>query len=950
MSESIERHFVGRHGNLLDAAADWLCERYAQGDLLDLSGLAIVTQGGRTGRRLLEILIDRATTDALLLIPPRTMTVGGLGETLSGRTGRMVGATARRLAWRSVVREAELETMQRFLGKRAAIESDEQSMEETARLLEAYTDELISEAQSFSVVAAMMHEQGRDDEAARWQAAESLHTAYLARLAEWGVEDRAWARLTALREGTCRAEMTIVLVGVVEMSGCLRGMVAQLTSEVHALIHADAEEAVGYDALGLAVTEYWQEAAIEIDDRIIRLADTAVDQAEAVVDVLADLPSETSVESISVGIPDPQVLPYLEQRLELTGLPTHEATGRTLRLAAPARLLKGIADFLDQQAMSDFVALVRHPDLDAWLRSTGQIDEAGVTDWLNLLDDYYNETLALRATGDWLGNPERRHALACVWQIVNDQLLASLTAQAAPFTQWAEQIGDLLRAIYGDLPGRGGTLAQQKSAAACLAIWQELATWSDLPGDAGKQTISGPAALRLLLSLVESSHVGVDPSGPAIELIGWLELAHDDAPHLIVTGMNDGIVPTTVTADPLLPDGIRRELGLMSNARRTARDACLLRSIVARHRSVTLIVGRRGATGDPLRPSRLLFRSPEKTVVDRVDRLFDPARAWRGPVLPAGIEPGSSSAFQPKLPLPDPAAIPVLTSMRVTAFRDYLASPYGFFLQHVLRLSPITESIREMDPLAFGTLAHDVLAAFGRSEVKQEHAPDAIFHWLDETMSRELDRRYGDEPRAAVRVQVAQLRERLRRFAHWQADHAQQGWIIEQVEWDISKSGGSLLVDGQPMGLRGRIDRIDRHPESGRRIVFDYKTSESALPPDKTHRVGPQAEKRWIDLQLPLYDHLVRQLLGADQVQLGYILLPGSLDQVGHSLADWTADDLATAIETAADVVRAVRERAYEEPGDRPPSEKVLRAIMGADLSHLLESDDDPDDEAGGNS
>ena len=48
----------------------------------------------------------------------------------------------------------------------------------------------------------------------------------------------------------------------------------------------------------------------------------------------------------------------------------------------------------------------------------------------------------------------------------------------------------------------------------------------------------------------------------AIELRGWLELPWDDAPALVVTGMNEGMVPASGGSDLFLPDTLRRRLKL----------------------------------------------------------------------------------------------------------------------------------------------------------------------------------------------------------------------------------------------------------------------------------------------------------------------------------------------------------------------------------------------------
>ena len=46
------------------------------------------------------------------------------------------------------------------------------------------------------------------------------------------------------------------------------------------------------------------------------------------------------------------------------------------------------------------------------------------------------------------------------------------------------------------------------------------------------------------------------------------------------------------------------------------------------------------------------------------------------------------------------------------------------------------------------------------------------------------------------------------------------------MEWSPSAGHYDLAVDEQPMKVRGRIDRIDRHPEKGW-AIWDYKTGEA---------------------------------------------------------------------------------------------------------------------------
>jgi hypothetical protein len=115
------------------------------------------------------------------------------------------------------------------------------------------------------------------------------------------------------------------------------------------------------------------------------------------------------------------------------------------------------------------------------------------------------------------------------------------------------------------------------------------------------------------------------------------------------------------------------------------------------------------------------------------------------------------------------------------------------------------------------------------------------------------------------------------------------------------------------MFLRGRIDRIDIHDATQQRVLFDYKTGETAYKPEAAHR---HRRSEWIDLQLPLYRHLVKGFGLHDNLQLGYITLPKVLNDVGDSIAEWTPADLLQADAVAADIVRQVRAEQFWPPAD----------------------------------
>jgi hypothetical protein len=185
--------------------------------------------------------------------------------------------------------------------------------------------------------------------------------------------------------------------------------------------------------------------------------------------------------------------------------------------------------------------------------------------------------------------------------------------------------------------------------------------------------------------------------------------------------------------------------------------------------------------------------------------------------------------------------------------------------------------------------------------------------------------------RAAVRIQIEQARLRLRAFADWQAARNAAGWRIVFSEQTESNWKLPWEVDGQPIDIAGRIDRIDYHPKERTLCILDYKTSDTAKEPDKVHRHRGE----WVDLQLPLYRHLYRAIdnldigdVRPDGVKLGFVHLPKDTGAVGDRLAPWTSEELKEADECARRVIRQLRAGTFWPPSPEPPSfEDAFTAI-----------------------
>jgi hypothetical protein len=397
----------------------------------------------------------------------------------------------------------------------------------------------------------------------------------------------------------------------------------------------------------------------------------------------------------------------------------------------------------------------------------------------------------------------------------------------------------------------------------------------------------------------------------------------------VVTGFEDGRVPESLRGDAYLPNRLRESLGIVDNAKRLARDLYATELLLRSRERVAFITGRRSAAGDPQLPSRIVFHCPEAEVVARVKRFVGGGEPSAPHVKAAAAEPRS---------LPRLDAAPEIESLRVTDFKAFLDSPYEFYLKRVAGLETLDDRARELDPMAFGSLAHDVLQRFGEDEgARDAREAEPIAKFLVGALHDLARERFGSQPLPAVQLQLRQLARRLEVFAGAQATRRRAGWEIHATEWSPEGGGVPLHVDEAPILVTGRIDRIDRRPETGEWALWDYKTGDHVQKPRTAHRAG---DGTWRDLQLPLYCQLAKELLGeAEPAEIGYAALPRdeagidfmNVDRWGGTAKDPVSlgDAIGDALEAAREVVRRIRRGEFFTLEDFAPRDPILAAIGG---------------------
>ncbi len=896
---------------------DYLCQINPPTDcdsLWDLSQLAIVLPTSWAVRRLLAQLAEKARSHGVVLLPPDVMTVGQLPERLYSSEKPLANEPTCLLGWCIALQELAYrdESALRRLFPHWTPSPERQRWLTLAQSLAQLRYDLNGGGFSFHDVLqiAIQHDSQFPDRG-RWETLALLERLYLETLDREGLCDVAAARFEARSRNSCCLHRETLLVGLVDLPPIVRQLLGQVRNQITVLTVAPREFSDRFDALGCLIPECWQELSQCVPDDRITLCQQPADQAYAVVRFLSHLNERYGIEDITVGAPDESLVPLIVDALEHHGLPARYGPGRPVIRTSVWALLEALSGFLEQKTAEAFGSLLRHPTAERWLaRQIGR-----KIDLLTEYDTWCSQRLPLLM--DEHDMAREKNSVKEAWQYLWQRFPPHTWTCVQPISECAERLRDILLEFYGPVldtarqPAESNSEAKAETLEVCGTIVETLGEWLQVPervqSALGWQTTPGEL-LRWVRSHLASTRIPAPWNGPSLEIMGWLDVAWDDAPVTVLTSINEGFVPSTTQGEMFLTAELREWLQLEPSARRIARDAYLLSLITSSREEFHIVVGRQDTEGNPLFPSRFLFSCDDKRMVKRVSRFF--AGVEGPPRRPPRWHKHSTN--RDALAPPAPTVMVAFSEIRVTQFRDYLACPYRFYLRHVLQLGTLSDDVEELDPLSFGSLAHRVLCQFARSKYRISTNPDEIAEFLIRALDHTIEKILAHTPRPSVPLQLEQLRERFRAFASFQASHAQE-WEILHSEYTPAQKV-TLVVDGEPVTLIGRIDRIDRRRDGSEFLIIDYKISEDPAPPEKTHRRRQEGVVKWVDLQLPLYRHLAKSVIRCTPVKLGYIILPKDIQQTGLYQAPWSDEELADADATAEEVIRSIRQGIFWPP------------------------------------
>ncbi|MBX7208792.1 MAG: PD-(D/E)XK nuclease family protein [Verrucomicrobiaceae bacterium] len=954
----VTRRFAGWDKPLLQSAAEHLAADWQGRGALDLSDWLVVVPTRHAGRRLREALATLAATRDAAVLPPQTVTPDFLTAPQRVAGIQVAGPVETLLIWAGELLRLDPGEFRQLFPVDPVERNFTWALRTAGDLLQVR--ETLNES-GLSVADVAHRLAGTEMEPERWRDFARLEQHCVRETEARGFADWQGARRRAAAVGELPpAARRVLVAGVLDPS-----VLAVRALERHArllpvevLVFAPQEShAECFDAWGRAIEEAWLARPIVIPDPAytIHQGSTPAEQAAVAMELLAEHPHPGDVAAI--GIADAEVAAPMEKTLAERGISAYDPAGRRMGTHGVFHLLRIVSRLCASRSFAAAAELMRCPDAAETIRRLAADESGGRPALTRLLDDL--DTLAIEALPDTLDD-----AIELAPRTLEKKSRSPVTVGLAWISaaldrlagdDFAAALTDFLADVFAARRFRTDRPQDAVFAEFAGQITAVLDAFDSAAGASFSAPLTAADRLELLLCVLEAESFYPERTARAIDLQGWLELLWEDAPHVVVTGMNDGKAPESIVSHPFLPDSARRALGLRHNDTRFARDACVMTALIEQRRRcggrVDFIFGRIGAAGGPLRPSRLLLQCAEPELPERTLQFF------RKPQLRAGSMPWRLAwRLQPR-PLPDDA--PVFSRLGVTQFRDYLACPFRFYLRHGLRMEEVDAGVAELDAPAFGSLLHRVLEKFA-GDAGAAGATDAeeIRAALHRLLDAQLHAAFGPRLTVPVAIQRESARQRLAWWAEVEAEERRKGWRIIAAEARISPDGDPWLLNG--MIVSGVVDRIERHPrhgvrlidfktyspsaaqQGGRRSVEDYHLAKlkrtedaSALAPWLLTRNSRGEAARWTDLQLPLYRLAMERRHPGENILTAYATLGKTRADI--ALDTWPALEgwqLASASACAGGIIEAIRARTFWPPAEKTPyADEFAKLFFGDPLA-----------------
>ncbi len=370
----------------------------------------------------------------------------------------------------------------------------------------------------------------------------------------------------------------------------------------------------------------------------------------------------------------------------------------------------------------------------------------------------------------------------------------------------------------------------------------------------------------------------IPPPEYPIQVVGFEQVYHIPHDILFVLNMDERAYPQDTADWLLLPDYVRKDLGLPYRDMLLDQQELRLQAVLRSPRQSLYVSYTAQKDDHPVLPCVFLDDLEFQPVTLRKER--------RSKILsPVELRISQTSSqeawdfYHAQVEF-DQALIEKrlrhrLDHLRITDLEKYVRCPRQFFYQSILELEELKEPEPDIKHKEEGNWFHAVMQLTFTRIQKEGGSPlpkeeyERIYTWATQEATKQTGIPY---------LWHLFLQKRYREpFQNVLNEYADSGFRIQATEYWIE---GSL-----PSGirLRGRIDRIDVDPEGGVRII-DYKTGTIDSAFTKAKEMAERGEL----LQLPIYLSFYEEHTGRHGVQMLYFAWMKPSNNKGDQKGDKT--------------------------------------------------------------
>lgn len=351
--------------------------------------------------------------------------------------------------------------------------------------------------------------------------------------------------------------------------------------------------------------------------------------------------------------------------------------------------------------------------------------------------------------------------------------------------------------------------------------------------------ISIQAAIRIIKRQIHqiSTPLKGDPIQD-IQIMGVLETRNLNFDHIILLGMNEGIMPSTRNPHSLIPFHIRKAFGMPVLENQNGLSAYLFYRLLLNKPDLSVVFNSQISESSSGVLSRFLHQLEFETQTQIVSRKV--------------VLGGNNGADDLGVPLNQSVLKPIPKTGKVwealsaflnqngrrlsaSAFTAYLQSPLYFFIKYIAGVNEEPQVTTGLEKNIVGTLVHKIMELFYESHLKKQATLKPEDYANLEGKLNELSRKAFiqinlHEPNGARDEMSLEI---AKRYAHEFLSfdkNTKKEFKIEELENEEDYClDFPIEIQGEmsSVKLRGIIDRVDFH--EGYYHIIDYKTGKDEL-------------------------------------------------------------------------------------------------------------------------